>query len=72
MDDRLRCHAMHFEEGIGDLVTPLDRRGPWTSVTIDVETMDTTFKSPEGPHDVQRVACADCHPGGVPKKRTVR
>jgi hypothetical protein len=32
MDDCLRCHAMHFEGGIGDLVTPLDRKGPWTFV----------------------------------------
>lgn len=29
MDDCLRCHGMHFEGGIGDLVTPLDRKGPW-------------------------------------------
>ena len=28
MDDCLRCHAMHFEGGIRDLVTPLDRKGP--------------------------------------------
>jgi hypothetical protein len=32
MDDCLRCHAMHFEGGIGELVTPLDRKGPWTLV----------------------------------------
>ncbi len=30
MDDCLRCHAMHFEGGIRDLVTPVDTRGPWT------------------------------------------
>jgi len=29
MDDCLRCHAMHFEGGIGDLVTPVDTKGPW-------------------------------------------
>ena len=28
MDDCLRCHGMHFEGGIGDLVTPVDRDGP--------------------------------------------
>ena len=32
MDDCLRCHAQHFEGGIRDLVTPLDRKGPWTFV----------------------------------------
>jgi len=29
MDDCLRCHAMHFEGGIRDLVTPIDTKGPW-------------------------------------------
>ena len=29
MDDCLRCHGMHFEGGVRDLVAPLDRNGPW-------------------------------------------
>ena len=29
IDDCLRCHGMHFEGGIRDLVTPLDGTGPW-------------------------------------------
>jgi hypothetical protein len=29
MDDCLRCHGMHFEGGIRELVTPLDSKGPW-------------------------------------------
>lgn len=29
IDDCLRCHGMQFEGGIGALVTPVDRRGPW-------------------------------------------
>ena len=29
MDDCLRCHGMHFEGGIEDLVEPLDTSGPW-------------------------------------------
>lgn len=29
MDDCLRCHAMHFEGGIRDLVSPIDTKGPW-------------------------------------------
>ena len=29
IDDCLRCHGMHFEGGIRDLVAPLDTRGPW-------------------------------------------
>jgi len=29
MDDCLRCHAMHFQGSIRDLVVPVDTRGPW-------------------------------------------
>jgi hypothetical protein len=29
MDDCLRCHGMHFEGGIRDLVTPINTTGPW-------------------------------------------
>ena len=29
MDDCLRCHGMHFEGGIQDVVSPLDTTGPW-------------------------------------------
>ncbi|HEY1469421.1 MAG TPA: multiheme c-type cytochrome [Candidatus Acidoferrum sp.] len=29
MDDCLRCHGMHFEGGIRDLVGPLNTAGPW-------------------------------------------
>ena len=36
MDDCLRCHGMHFEGGIRDLVTPVDRMGPWTLVKPDL------------------------------------
>ena len=29
MDDCLRCHGMHFEGGIRDLVSPINTKGPW-------------------------------------------
>ncbi len=29
IDDCLRCHGMHFDKGMVDLVTPIDRKGPW-------------------------------------------
>jgi nitrate/TMAO reductase-like tetraheme cytochrome c subunit len=29
IDDCLRCHGMHFQGGIRDLVTPVDTTGPW-------------------------------------------
>ncbi|HTL67619.1 MAG TPA: cytochrome c3 family protein [Lacunisphaera sp.] len=36
---------------------------------IDVEKMDTTFRSLDSRHNVHTVACLDCHPGGVPQKQ---
>jgi hypothetical protein len=35
---------------------------------LDVQLMDTTFRSPESPHDIHTVACLDCHPQGIPAK----
>jgi len=35
---------------------------------LDVEKMDTTFKSRTSPHNIHTVKCADCHPKGIPKK----
>jgi Cytochrome c554 and c-prime len=32
MDDCFRCHGMHFEGAVGDLVQPLNLRGPWRVV----------------------------------------
>ena len=29
MDDCLRCHGMHFEGGVAELVAPINRAGPW-------------------------------------------
>ena len=29
-DDCLRCHGMYFAGGMSDLITPLDKTGPWT------------------------------------------
>jgi hypothetical protein len=29
MDDCLRCHGMHFDGAMRDLVTPVDTKGPW-------------------------------------------
>ncbi len=38
---------------------------------LDVEKMDTTFRSPESRHNIHRVTCADCHANGVPT-RTIK
>ena len=48
MDDCLRCHGMHFEGGIRDLVVPLNTTGPWR------------LSSPELA-DQPVVPCLSCH-----------
>ena len=48
MDDCLRCHGAQFERGIGDLVTPTDRSGPWRLKDAALNSMPT-------------MPCVTCH-----------
>ncbi|MFB3922046.1 MAG: cytochrome c3 family protein [Terriglobia bacterium] len=48
MDDCLRCHGMHFEGSIKDLVTPIDTKGPWK------------FEDPKVA-DLPVIPCLSCH-----------
>jgi hypothetical protein len=48
MDDCLRCHGMHFEGGIRDLVAPLDKSGPWRIL-------------PAALADLPSIPCLTCH-----------
>jgi hypothetical protein len=36
IDDCLRCHGMHFEGGIRELVSPLDLNGPWRLIRTEL------------------------------------
>ena len=59
MDDCLRCHAMHFDGGIRDLVTPIDAKGPWK------------LRHPElaGQPAIPCLACHQMHRQGLPEAR---
>ena len=48
MDDCLRCHGMHFEGGIDDLVAPINRSGPWRILPAELANMPS-------------VPCLACH-----------
>jgi hypothetical protein len=48
MDDCLRCHGMFFEGGVGELVQPVDRTGPWRLTQPDLSGMPS-------------MPCATCH-----------
>lgn len=60
MDDCLRCHGMYFDGGIRDLVTPVDRRGPWRLIRADLAS------APSMPC----LACHAMHREGQPMHRT--
>ena len=48
MDDCLRCHGMYYEGGIGDLVQPVSRTGPWRLAQPGLANMPS-------------MPCATCH-----------
>ena len=53
MDDCLRCHGMHFDGGIRDLVNPVSRGGPWSLVMPELaepafDAMRDLSRSPSG------------------------
>jgi hypothetical protein len=64
----LSCQACHAKHGLTTRATCSGCHPRLSNCGLDVEKMDTTFKSSESRHDIHRVACLDCHPSGVPKK----
>ena len=60
IDDCLRCHGAQFEGGIGDLVTPVDRRGPWRLKDAKLEAMPS----------MPCVTCHEMHREGKPASKT--
>lgn len=61
----LACHQKHRQTTRASCSTCHPRL---SNCGLDVETMDTTFRSPQGRHNIHFVKCIDCHPAGVPKK----
>jgi Outer membrane cytochrome MtrC/MtrF-like, domains II/IV/Cytochrome c554 and c-prime len=59
MDDCLRCHGMHFDSGIRDLVTPVNTTGPWRLIHPDLANRPT----------IPCLTCHQMHRHGVPLAR---
>jgi len=59
MDDCLRCHGMHFEGGVRDLVAPADRVGPWRMLRAELTN------APSMPC----LACHEMHREGSPLQK---
>ena len=54
----LACHAQHGQKTRASCATCHPKM---SNCGLDVETMDTTFKSADSKHNVHWVKCADCH-----------
>jgi hypothetical protein len=59
MDDCLRCHGMHFEGGIRDMVTPQSQTGPWKLVQADLQARPA----------IPCLACHQMHRQGGPLRK---
>jgi len=59
------CHLNHRQSTRASCATCHPRL---SNCGLDVEKMDTTFKSPKSLHDIHFVKCEDCHTKGVPKR----
>ena len=65
----LSCPACHARHGMTTRASCAGCHPRLSNCDLDVETMDTTFRSADSTHDIHRVACEDCHPKGVPRRR---
>ena len=62
----LACHAQHGQKTRASCASCHPKM---SNCGLDVEKMDTTFRSSDSKHNIHRVKCADCHTKGVPKKK---
>jgi len=65
----LACHQKHRQTTRASCATCHPQL---SNCGLDVETMDTTFRSAKSRHNIHFVKCADCHPAGVPRKSRSR
>ena len=64
----LSCYACHENHSMRTRATCATCHPRLSNCGLDVEKMDTTFKSTTSPHNIHSVKCLDCHPKGIPKK----
>jgi hypothetical protein len=62
----LACHAQHGQKTRASCASCHPKM---SNCGLDVETMDTTFRSADSKHSIHWVKCADCHPKGVPPRK---
>jgi len=62
----LACHQKHRQTTRASCKSCHPRL---SNCGLDVETMDTTFRALDSPHNIHFVKCTDCHIKGIPKRR---
>jgi hypothetical protein len=65
----LSCLACHEKHGQNTRASCANCHPQLSNCGLDVEKMDTTFKSIKSPHNVHTVKCLDCHTKGIPKRK---
>ncbi len=60
------CHATHSLDARRSCASCHPRL---SNCGLDVEKMDTSFKSTSSAHNIHTVGCADCHTKGVPARK---
>ncbi len=68
----LSCLACHEKHGQKTRASCTTCHPQLSNCGLDVEKMDTTFKTLKSPHNIHTVKCADCHAKGVPQKKRRR
>ena len=66
----LSCLACHQGHGQRTRASCSTCHPQLSNCGLNVETMDTTFKSVHSPHNIHFVKCIDCHTKGIPKKKS--
>jgi hypothetical protein len=64
----LSCFACHLDHGQLTRASCTTCHPRLSNCGLDVEKMDTTFKSSKSLHDIHSAKCEDCHKKGVPRK----
>lgn len=64
----ISCLACHEKHGQKTRASCASCHPKMSNCGLDVEKMDTSFRSAESKHNIHFVKCLDCHPTGVPKK----
>jgi hypothetical protein len=68
----LSCFACHQGHGQRTRASCSTCHPQLSNCGLNVETMDTTFKSIKSPHNIHFVKCIECHTKGVPRRRIHR